>query len=128
MENKSPEILVVDDEPDLCETICDTLMLMGFSVDAANSGNQAIKKLQSKNFDLVLSDVRMPDGDGLSLLDNIRKVDPKVPVLIFMTGYSDVSPQECIDRGAMTVISKPFSNEEIVQAIKKALPQFKISN
>lgn len=59
----------------------------------------------------------MPDGDGLALLDHLRKINPLIPILIFVTGFSSVSTEECLQRGAQAVLTKPFKRTQLVSAI-----------
>ena len=77
--------------------------------------------LEKEHVDLVVSDIRMPGGDGLRLLDRIRARHPDLPQLIFITGYSDTSVSDCLARGAREVISKPFDRKIFLQAIYSAL-------
>lgn len=125
VQNKMPKLLIVDDENELRDAISENLELCGFEVVSSKSGNEAIEILKNSDFDLILSDMRMPDGDGITLLDAVRKSNPKLPVLVFMTGYSDVSSNDCITRGAQLVVSKPFSHDDLMQALRKMLPEFK---
>jgi len=124
LQNKMPKLLIVDDETDLRDAISENLELCGFEVATSKSGNEAIEILKKSQFDLILSDIRMPDGDGITLLDAVRKTNPKLPVLILMTGYADISSKDCIERGAQLVVSKPFSHDDIMQALRKMLPDF----
>jgi len=121
-----PRVLIVDDEHDLLDALCENLELCGFDVVASRSGNAAVEILKKSQFDLILSDIRMPDGDGLLLLDTVRKVNPKLPVLVFMTGFSDIAAKDCLTRGAQLVVSKPFSHDELMQALRKVLPEFSL--
>ena len=107
--NKGKSILLVDDDKDLVEVLQLLLEQDGYHVLTAYSGNEALEVLK-KNIDqvrIVFSDVRMPDGDGISLLKNIRKLDPKLPYVLLHTGFSEVSVKEAKELGAVDLIKKP---------------------
>ena len=92
-----------------------------FSVTTANSGNEAWALLQKQKFDLVLTDVRMPNGDGLDLALKIRARHPSVPSILFMSGYSDLMNEEIFHIGAEGKFSKPFDNIAVRSAIETCL-------
>lgn len=118
-----PRILVVDDEPDLRDIIGFSLQRMGYQVDTAESGNAAFERFQAgAGYDIVLSDVRMPDGDGVHLLKQLRASGIQVPFL-FMTGFADLTAQEAVQLGAAGLVLKPFSLDELlVQLVRMAEP------
>lgn len=120
-EFKKYTILVVDDDIDLREVIAAIIEEIGFTTLVADCGNRAIEIIRSTQVDLVLTDMRMPNGDGLFLLDKIRALDPKKPIVFFITGYSDISEQEFITRGAAKVFPKPFDRNLLVAEIKRVL-------
>ena len=76
--------------------------------------------LEDEAFDLVISDVIMPGVSGLQLLDRIRSLAPKIPVLL-MTGFGSIYRNQMIDRGATDLISKPFDLNELLSKVKSAL-------
>lgn len=114
-------ILVVDDEPMLRENIVDLLRDEGFKVLEADNGANGFKVVKENKIDLVVSDMRMPGGDGLSLLEAIRAHNPSLPVVIFITGFSDFSEEHCIKKGARKVLSKPFESEELIRSVYEGL-------
>lgn len=89
----------------------------------ANSGNAGFEVFQENKIDLILCDMRMPNGDGLNLLERVRAKNPEIPVLIFLTGYSDASDEECIAKGAKAVYLKPFNQKELLQSVIESLTQ-----
>lgn len=113
-------ILVVDDEVDLREAIAFDFKRKGFSVLEAESGESALLRVREARIDLIVSDIRMPNGDGLFLLAEVRKLSQSIP-LIFVTGYSDVAIEECLSRGALAVIPKPFDRKFLMDAVLSAL-------
>lgn len=118
---KKYKILVVDDDDDLREIMFSIFQAQGFTVLEADNGIKAFDIVQKEKVDLLVSDIRMPGGDGLTLLQKVRLYNPKIPVVIFVTGFTDVSVADCIKKGALQVFPKPFNQKELVVAVKKAL-------
>ncbi len=121
--NKSSDfkIMVVDDEPDLSEAIAFDLKRKGFQVVTAVSGREAFEMAASNPVDLILSDVRMPNGDGIELLDRIKAKDVRIPVVIFISGFADITLEEAYEKGADAIFSKPFDRKALLAAIERAL-------
>lgn len=118
---KGKKILIVDDETDLRETIRFELEMNGASVVEASGGHEAFKISQEQSFDLVLSDVRMPAGDGVELLQNLMAVDFRRPVVMLITGFSDLPPEQAYQMGASAFLSKPFDPERLIDIMASAL-------
>ncbi len=113
-------ILVVDDDPDICAAVDAMLMDAGFQTKQAACGFDAIRIIASEQVRCVVSDIRMANGNGLELLDSLRKHNPKVPVF-FITGYDDVTEEDAIRRGAAGLFTKPFDMSSFVSTIKSSL-------
>ena len=114
-------VLVVDDEPVVANSLRRTLSRRGYQVEEAFSGNEALNRILNEMYDLVLLDMRMPDGNGLELLPTIKKHRPRLPV-VMVTGYASIDTAvEAIQRGASDYVSKPFTPEELYAAANKAL-------
>jgi uncharacterized protein (TIGR02266 family) len=120
-EKKKATLLVVDDDADLREAICFDLKRRGYKVLAAASGREAIGLVMEEPIDMVISDIRMPDGDGVELLKKIKEHNYRIPVLIFITGFADLTLEDAYDFGADAVLSKPFDRSEFFSTIDKAL-------
>jgi DNA-binding NtrC family response regulator len=118
---KSPLILIVDDEVDICEMMSYSFKHHGFVTEVAYGPDEAFALIQQKKFDVVLSDIRMPKGGGLRLLDDINKHCAERPKVFLMTGYSDSPMDEAIAKGAEAVFAKPMKIKEIVERIFKSL-------
>jgi len=118
---KQYTILVVDDDEDLRDSIVFDLERKGFSVASASNGREALEIVKNNKIHVVLSDVRMPGGDGVELLENIRQIDPKVPVVILISGFADVVREDMITRGAQQFIDKPFEPLALVGSVFAAL-------
>lgn len=108
-------VLVVDDEPDIVEIIAFSFKHAGYShVHTASSGNQAVALARTTPFDIVVTDVRMPDGDGLSLLAELKKLSSTPPLVVFLTAFADLSLEEAQRLGALGLLSKPFDLNKVV--------------
>ncbi|MCX6553660.1 MAG: sigma-54 dependent transcriptional regulator [Candidatus Aminicenantes bacterium] len=114
-------ILIVDDDRSLRKMLAFVLGKEGYGVEEAVSGVDALKKLKGRNFDLVISDIRMPDLNGIELLKKIKTHDPEMPV-IMITAYATTNDAiEAMKLGAEDYIMKPFSLEELKIIINKSL-------
>lgn len=116
-------ILVVDDEPLLREIVRTLVEDEGGSIIEASDGDSAFAILQAQKVDLVISDVRMPVLSGEELARKIRATDPKIPVIILMTGCSDMDIEKAKEIGVRTVLSKPFKSEEFMKEVIASLAE-----
>ncbi len=114
---KQYSILIVDDDETLRNALVFEFKRKGFTVLSAENGVQAFELLKANKINLVISDMRMPGGDGMSLLENIRASNPNIPNVIFITGFTDVTEAECLAKGAKKVFSKPFDRKIIMNAV-----------
>ncbi len=115
------KILIVEDDVAFCTMLKTFLEKKEYDVAVAFSGNEAIPKIKKNKFDVVLADVRLPDRDGITLLDEILSNNPSTQVII-MTGYAEVNMAvNAIKQGAFDYVSKPFNPDTILQTIEKAL-------
>lgn len=114
-------VLVVDDEDELREIFADEFRTLGAKVFEARQGVEALEILKSEKIDVVLSDVRMPGGDGISLVRNIDKEIRPKPILFLCSGFSEHSFDEMRSLGVIDVFGKPFDWTQIVNAIESAL-------
>ena len=113
-------ILFVDDEEDLRLAAADWLGLSGFRVTTAEGMQAALAAFQADPPDVVVSDIRMPGGDGLSLLSQIKELDRAVPVVL-LTGHGDVTMAvDAMRRGALDFLEKPYDADHLVQVLTKA--------
>ncbi|WP_299243541.1 sigma-54 dependent transcriptional regulator [uncultured Aquimarina sp.] len=115
------KLLIVEDDVAFCTMLKTFLQKKGYDVSTSFSGNEAVLQIQEHTFDIVLTDVRLPDRDGITLLDDIRAKNPKTQVVI-MTGYAEINMAvNAIKQGAFDYVSKPFNPDKILQIIEKAL-------
>ncbi|MEM6960143.1 MAG: HD domain-containing phosphohydrolase [Myxococcota bacterium] len=118
---ETARILVVDDEKVIREILADFLSIEGFEVRTAEDGSAALLELSRNHYDLVLSDLKMPNMGGLELLGAIQKHAPQV-VTVIMTGFGTVETAiDAMKRGAYDYILKPFKVEEVVHTIRRGL-------
>ncbi len=118
-----PKILIADDEIDICKALEFLLKREGYSVASVNSGENAVEKLESESFDIVITDLKMGKTDGMAVLEISREISPDTPVII-MTAFASIeSAVDAMKKGAADYIVKPFLNEEIRLIIKKVIEQ-----
>lgn len=120
MDNINKNILIIDDNLTVCLMLKSWLVKRGFSVDTATNVTEAKQKVKVQPFDLILSDIRMPDADGFSFLSWVKKYDSGI-LVIMMTGYADIeSAVESMKSGAVDYISKPIEPEQLFNKIEEA--------
>lgn len=117
---EKPRVLLVDDDSQLRRMLARVLRRAGLEVVEAESGRQAIAALGAGSFDVVLSDVHMPDGDGIELIREVRRVDLDVPVIL-MTGQPDLdTAAQAIEYGAFRYLSKPIDTDQLRKTAQHA--------
>lgn len=115
------KILLVDDDTTFCLMLKTWLTKRGFSVEEAFSCKEAVGKLKKSAYDVVLTDLRLPDEDGLQVLQEAKKLLPGVQVIL-MTGYADISTAvQAMKLGAFDYVAKPVIPDEILKKIQEAL-------
>ena len=114
-----PRILVVDDEPTLLKIMVRVLSPLPARVDTAADGMRALELMRATEYDLVISDVRMPQLDGAQLLQ--RAIEEKVlrGACVFLTGHADYSPQHLMRLGADEVLKKPISRNILIELAQR---------
>jgi EAL domain-containing protein (putative c-di-GMP-specific phosphodiesterase class I) len=121
------EVMVVDDEPVTARGYARTLAAAGFKVTVAHDGREAAALAKSKRFDTIVSDIAMPDMDGLALLRAIREHDLDVP-MIFMTGSPALeSAVEAIEYGAFRYLVKPVEPDAMLEVVTRAVRVHKLA-
>jgi len=114
-------VLVVDDDNTLRATLEKIFAKAGYETLGARNGQDAIKLVVERGWDLVLADLKMPGKDGLTLLDEIRVLRPESKVVI-MTAYgTDETHEEALRRGAYAYLNKPVSRGELLTLCERAL-------
>jgi DNA-binding NtrC family response regulator len=114
------EILILDDEPIVGERLKAALEKEGHSVETFVNPFRAVQRLEDKVFDIVVTDIRMDDMDGIEILERVRKKDQRTKV-IMITGYATLEvARESLTKGAFDFIAKPFKLKEMRETIRKA--------
>jgi two-component system response regulator PilR (NtrC family) len=116
-----PKVLIVDDEPDLLELLELTLSRMGLDAIRAESVGEAIRLLDKEPFDLCLTDMRLPDGEGLRVVEHITTNGLDVPVAVITAFGSAVNAVAALKAGAFDYLSKPVALEQLRALVKEAL-------
>jgi len=120
-------ILVVDDEGSQREILRAILLAEGYSVETASGGTEAIRRCREKSYDLVLTDLRMPGTDGLSLVERLIRDDPPT-LVILMTAYGSLdSAEQALKKGAFDYLTKPLEREELLLTVKRAFERIQLS-
>lgn len=118
-------ILVVDDEMIVRQSLSNWLMEEGYSVETAENGKDAFEKIKKTNYDLVLADIKMPEMDGIELLEKSKKLDPEIQFIV-MTAFASVDTAvKAIKEGAFDYVVKPVDPENVSQIIRRSL-KFKL--
>lgn len=116
-----PKILLIEDDISFCKLLERFLLKKAYDVTIAFSAEEARLAIKKESFDLILTDLRLPDSDGIGLMKEFKDSYPDIPVIL-MTGYSDVNTAvKAIKNGAADYISKPFNPDEVLLVITNAL-------
>jgi DNA-binding NtrC family response regulator len=116
-------ILVVDDEENARDGLSKILTKEGYKIDVASDGKEAIDSIRKNRFDLVITDMRMPQMDGFEVLREIRKMDDNIGV-IMITAFGEVDSYfEAMNLGAFEYINKPVKVDELKRVIAKVLEE-----
>ena len=116
---RNKTLLFAEDEPELLEIYSDWFMRLGYQVLCAKNGNEALALCREQHVDLVISDVRMADCDGIELARRMQTSLDCSPLLVFLTGFADLSLEEAYDLGACAILSKPIQRGELETAVAR---------
>jgi len=115
-----PKLLVVDDDPYILDSISTLLREFGYSVLTSQSGREAIKMVKETEFDLVLTDIKMPQVTGIEVLQSIHAHNPQIPVIL-MTAFAELDVAvDAIKKGAFDFITKPYNPDYLLHSLEKA--------
>jgi two-component system alkaline phosphatase synthesis response regulator PhoP len=124
MSNK-PSILLVEDEENLHEALKLNLELEGYEITSSFTGSEALQKIQSEYFDLIILDVMLPDVDGISITETIRVQNNQVPILILSAKNTSSDRVLGLKKGADDYLTKPFNLEELLLRVQKLIEKNK---
>ena len=117
--NRTLEILLVDDEPSIRLTVADALSDDGHHVTTAADGGEALSRLSENTYDLVISDIRLPKADGMTIFRTVRSSSPDTAVML-MTAYAAVNDAvSAMKEGAIDYLTKPFDIDELKVRVKR---------
>jgi CheY-like chemotaxis protein len=116
---KKLTILVVDDQQAFLDAVVDEVKFLGFETISAKDGQEALALARKTKFDIIISDIRMPNKDGQWFLTELRKIQKISPPFIFMTGFADLSVQKAYSMGADGFLGKPLSPEKLETILSK---------
>jgi two-component system, NtrC family, response regulator PilR len=116
-----PAVLIVDDEPDLCELLSITLQRMDLSPRTANDVATAQRMLKAERFDLCLTDMQLPDGNGLELVQWIQQYSPNVPVAVITAHGNMETAVRALKAGAYDFVSKPLDLAGLRKLVSSAI-------
>jgi DNA-binding NtrC family response regulator len=123
MSHPKPRVLVVDDQPDICENLADILTDLGYGVDTAHDGPSALELVRQRPYDVALLDLRMPGMDGLTLHREIRKLRTGTVAMIVTAYASEATASDAIELGAWRVVPKPVDVAALLGLIEQAVGQ-----
>ena len=118
---KIPDILIIDDEPLMRISISDALKVEGYNVMSAETGGEGLKSIKNNSYDVVITDLRLPEVDGVQILKSCKQISPRTKVLM-ITAYGSVDTAvEAMKIGAYDYITKPFSMDEFILTVKRLI-------
>jgi CheY-like chemotaxis protein len=117
MDNALKKVLVVDDEEIVRVSCLRTLAPQGYEVEAVRDGFEALKLLRDKPFDVIITDFKMPDMDGIEFIDMLRRTAPGARILL-VTGYATDDVREQAEAMGASYLAKPFKPDELCEAIE----------
>lgn len=121
--NKKHKILVIDDNEWIRDTLKQLLAMSGYQVDVADNGVAGLNKIKSKSYDVVLTDIQMPEVDGIELLKQIKEYDSTLPV-VMITGFPTVDTAiQSMRQGASDFLTKPFRYEQVSMVVDKLVKE-----
>ena len=121
------ELLIVDDEPIVGRRLKSALEKHGYEVEVFETGQSAIQRLKERQFDIVVSDVRMEDADGLDVLEAVKQSSSRTKTIL-ITGYATVElAREALAKGAFDFLAKPFQPKDLRAIIEKAAKELEKS-
>jgi len=121
MTNEKPSIMLVEDEIHLARGICFNLEEEGFRISHFDSGEKALATLEVEHFELIILDVMLPGMDGFQVCRAVRKLDPRVPILMLTARSDDADRVEGLENGADDYLTKPFNLVEFLLRVKGML-------
>ena len=115
------QILIIDDEKAIRKTLSEILSYEGYKIDDAENGEEGLKKIKEKNYDVILCDIKMPKVDGLEFLEKAKEINPDVPI-IMISGHGTIETAvEAVKKGAFDYVAKPPDLNRLLITIRNAM-------
>jgi CheY-like chemotaxis protein len=118
---RQESILVVEDDPVACDLVRETLVSEGYAVSTANNGCEALQQIDARCFELVITDLAMPELDGMALLLEIKRYAPRPRIIVMTASREEHLVKEALRRGADLVVLKPVRQAEIIRMVHTVL-------
>ena len=123
MSEQPRRLLLVEDDAPLREALGEAIALHGFQVPCDKERDEACQAVDTQRFDVVLSDVRLPGGGGATVLERVRRLEPRPPV-IMMTGFDEPGGRDrALGGGAAAYLLKPIALPLLIEVLRRALPE-----
>ncbi len=117
----APNVLIVEDEADFRDLLECEFASKGFNVNTASDGQAALYTLSRQNVSVVIADIRMPNMDGLTLLQRVKEKDAANPVFVFVSAYANIETEEAMSAGAEALFKKPFRLADLVLEVRRLM-------
>ena len=119
-EDRKTQILILDDEPIVWKRLKPALEKAGYEVEAFTQSSSAMRRVQEKEFDIVVTDLKMEGVDGMEFLTDVKTRSPKTEVIV-ITGFATMeTAKESLQKGVFDFVAKPFKRGELLEIVKKA--------
>jgi DNA-binding NtrC family response regulator len=119
-EDRKTQILILDDEPIVWKRLKPALEKAGYEVEAFTQSSSAMRRVQEKEFDIVVTDLKMEGVDGMEFLTDVKTRSPKTEVIV-ITGFATMeTAKESFQKGVFDFVAKPFKRGELLEIIRKA--------
>ncbi|MFQ6121475.1 MAG: HD domain-containing phosphohydrolase [Dehalococcoidales bacterium] len=119
--DKKESILIVDDDESICRSLSLILGKRGYETETAKTGREALEKVQERFFNVALLDIRLPDMEGIELLEPLKKMQPEMAVIV-VTAYASLdTAMQALNEGVQAYITKPFNVQEVLATLNEAL-------
>lgn len=123
MMRAEPRLLIVDDEPDICANLCDIFTDLGYQVDTAQNGAEALRLVECEFYDVALIDLKMPGMSGIELYRRLREVSAGTVAIIVTAYASTEAARSVLAAGAWQIVSKPIDFSKLLMLVNEALDQ-----
>ena len=121
LNSKEVRILIVDDEEDMCEVLGEVLRENGYMTDTTLTVSEAVKKMKGVRYNLMITDIKLPDKSGIELLELVEKISPGTVVIILTAFPETETAIKALNHGAFSYLTKPSSNKELLSVVDRAL-------